>query len=332
MDDARPSNQATNQHRYDLVTFGETMIRLTADTGTRLEEAGSLRMTIGGTESNVAVALARLGRRTAWLSALPDNALGQRIAGELRRNDVDTSHVLWTDGRIGVYFMEPGATPRPTRVLYDRADSAITRIDPASLGLSPLDGAGVLHLTGITPALSPSAGAASLRLADAAVTAGIPISVDVNYRARLWSAEQAAIGIQPLLDRATLLLCGAGDAETIWGLRGEPADVAQALLERSTATIAVVTLGERGSFALTRAGQQYNQAAIPVETIDAVGAGDAFAAGFLHRWLDTPDDIPTALRTAANMAALKMTIYGDNAIVTAEDLAQLDQSGPDIVR
>lgn len=318
--------------RYDLVTFGETMIRLTAEAGTRLEEAASLRVTIGGAESNVAVALARLGRRAAWLSALPENALGLRIAGELRRHGVDTEHVLWAAGRVGVYFMEPGTAPRPTRVLYDRADSAMARIDPEALDLSPLAGAGGLHLTGITPALSASARAACLRLADAARTEGVPISVDVNYRARLWSPEQAAEGIQPLLDRATLLACGAGDAATIWGLAGDPANVAQALLDRSTAQVVVVTLGERGSLALTRAGARYDQPAVPVETIDAVGAGDAFAAGFLHRWLDDQTNIPAALQSAARLAALKMTIYGDNAIITAEDLALLDGAAPDIDR
>jgi len=321
-----------DRRRYDLVTFGETMIRLTAEPGVRLEETGTLRVTIGGTESNVAVALARLGRRTTWLSALPDNALGQRIVGELRRHGVDTTHVLWTSGRMGVYFMEPGAAPRPTRVLYDRAESAIARIDPAALDVSIVGGAGILHLTGITPALSAGCRAACLRLADAAHANGVPVSVDVNYRSRLWSPKQAAEGIQPLLDRATLVFCGATDAETIWGPSGDPAMVAEELLNRSSAEIVVITVGERGSLALTRDGARHDQPALPVETIDAVGAGDAFAAGFIHRWLDDATSIPAALASAAALAALKMTIYGDNAIITPDDLALFDQSGPDIDR
>jgi 2-dehydro-3-deoxygluconokinase len=318
--------------RYDLVTFGETMIRLTAEAGTRLEEAGSLSVTIGGTESNVAVALSRLGRRAAWLSALPDNPLGHRIAGELRRHAVVTEHILWTAGRVGVYFMEPGAAPRPTRVHYDRADSAIARIDPDAIDPSIVTDASVLHLTGITPALSAGTASACLRLADAAEQAGVPISFDVNYRARLWTPEQAAVGIQPLLERTTLLFCGAGDAATIWGLTGEPATVAQALLDRSRAETVVVTLGERGSLALTRDGHHYEQPAIPVEPVDAVGAGDAFAAGFLHRWLDDRAGIPAALHSAATLAAIKMTIYGDNAIITPDDLTLFDEPATDIVR
>jgi 2-dehydro-3-deoxygluconokinase len=317
---------------YDLVTFGETMIRLTAEPGIRLEEAATLRVTIGGAESNVAVALARMGRRTAWLSALPDHALGQRIAGELRRHGVDTSHIHWTTGRIGLYFMEPGAAPRPTRVLYDRADSVIARIDPDSLDTSIVDGAGVLHLTGITPALSAAAQTACLRLAEAAQAAGTPLSVDVNYRARLWSPEAAAEGIQPLLSRATLLFCGAGDAATIWGLTGEPQHIAQALLDRSAAELVVVTLGEQGALALARDGTRYEQPAIGVEPIDAVGAGDAFAAGFLDRWLADPAAIPAALRRAAGLAAIKMTIYGDNAVITADDLVLLDRPAAEIDR
>jgi 2-dehydro-3-deoxygluconokinase len=317
---------------HDLVTFGETMIRLTAEPGVRLEEAGTLRVTIGGAESNVAVALARLGRRTAWLSALPEHALGQRIAGELRRHGVDTAHIHWTTGRVGVYFMEPGAAPRPTRVLYDRADSAIARIDPAALDTSIVAGAGVLHLTGITPALSSAAQSACLRLANAAQAGGTPLSVDVNYRAKLWSPQAAAEGIQPLLDRATLLFCGAGDAATIWGLTGEPSSIAQALLDRSAAQLVVLTLGEQGALALTRDGSWHKQPAIGVEPIDAVGAGDAFAAGFLDRWLDDPTAIPAALRSAAGLAALKMTIYGDNAVITADDLVLLDQPGAEIDR
>jgi len=318
--------------RYDLITFGETMIRLTAELGTRLEEAGALRVTIGGTESNVAVALARLGRQTAWFSALPENPLGYRIAGELRRHGVNVDHILWTSGRVGLYFMEPGAAPRPTRVLYDRADSAMARIDPDAIDPSIVSDARILHLTGITPALADGAAAACLRLADAATQANVPVSFDVNYRARLWTPDEAARGIQPLLERTTLLFCGAADASTIWGLTGEPASVALALLDRSSAQTVILTLGEHGSLALTRDGRRFEQSAVAVEPVDAVGAGDAFAAGFLHRWLDDATNIPAALHSAATLAAIKMTIYGDNAIITPDDLTLFDQAAPDIVR
>jgi 2-dehydro-3-deoxygluconokinase len=309
--------------RYDLVTFGETMVRLSAGGGRRLEEATTLDVSIGGTESNVAVALSRLGLRVAWLSALADNALGRRIDADLRRHGVDTSHVIWSaSDRAGVYFLDPGVAPRPTRVLYDRVDSAVSRVDPASIDYSVVAKSAALHLTGITPALSPACASVCHQLADTAVRCGIPIVLDVNYRARLWNAGAAAAGLAPLMARADLLLCGAGDAATIWGLGGNPDDIAGALLDRSQAELVIVTLAADGAFAMTRGGERFLHPAIPVSVVDPVGAGDAFAAGFLSRWLLDASDIPTALRAGVAMAALKMTIPGDLAIVTAAELAE----------
>ena len=322
--------------RYDLVTFGETMVRLTPTGGLRLEEAGSLDVTIGGTESNVCVALARLGRRVAWLSALADNPLGRRVDGELRRHGVDTSHVIWTSDRAGVYFMDPGTRPRPTRVYYDRAESAVARIDPAAVDRGIVVDAGALHLTGITPALSENCATVCRLLAVAAVEAGTPVVFDVNYRSKLWPPELAAAGLAPLLEQTTLLLCGASDAATIWGLRGDPPDVAAGLLARSGAQLVVLTLAEDGALALRRDGTMRRQPAVPVEIVDAVGAGDAFAAGFLSCWLDDREDLEAALRAGAALAALKMTVPGDHAIITptelAEAIALLDSAGTDIVR
>jgi 2-dehydro-3-deoxygluconokinase len=323
--------------RYDLVTFGETMVRLAASGGRRLEETETISVSIGGTESNVAVALCRLGFRVAWLSVLADNPLGHRVDGELRRHGVDTSHVVWSAGdRAGVYYIDPGTPPRPTRVLYDRVDSAVARVDPSAIDESMVETARALHLTGITPALSATCATVCDRLASAAELAGIPLVFDVNYRSKLWSPDDAAEGLAPLLARATLLLCGASDAATIWGLTGAPEEIARELLSRSQARLAVVTLAADGALAMTRDGDCYRQAAISVDTVDPVGAGDAFAAGFLSRWLDDRDDIPTALRAGVCMAALKMTIPGDLAIVTPAELEEamtlLSQPGADIVR
>jgi 2-dehydro-3-deoxygluconokinase len=327
------------QHRsYDLVTFGETMVRLSAAGGRRLEEATSLDVSIGGTESNVAVGLSRLGLRVAWLSVLADNPLGRRIEADLRRHGVDTSHVIWsTTERAGVYFLDPGVAPRPTRVLYDRVNSAVSRVDPTEIDYGVVERTASLHLTGITPALSPGCAAVCHQLADAAARGGIPIVLDVNYRARLWSADAAAAGLAPLMARATLLLCGAGDAATIWGLSGPPEDIAGALLDRSQAEIVVVTLAADGAIAVTRDGDAFLQPAVPVTVVDPVGAGDAFAAGFLSRWLRDRSGIPAALRAGVAMAALKMTIPGDIAVVTAAELDELiphagDSTTPDIDR
>lgn len=322
---------------YDLVTFGETMIRLTTTGASRLETTGTLEVAIGGAESNVCVALARLGRRVSWLSALPDNPLGKRIFNELRGHGVNTSRVVWSDThRAGVYFMEMGARPRPTRVTYDRADSAVAMLKADAIDTEVVVGSRALHLTGITPALSASCAEICLRLAGKAIAASVPLILDVNYRSLLWTPAEAAEGLAELLEQTTIVLCGASDAQTIWGLSGEPSQVATELLDRSSAELAVVTLGESGVCAVSRSGDIFEQPSLAVEIIDPVGAGDAFAAGFLHAWLDNRDDIPSALRSGVALAALSMTIPGDLAIITPADLAAtldlLEGGGEDIVR
>ena len=313
------------------------MIRLAAPDHERLEVAAALELSIGGTESNVAVALARLGRRVTWLSALPANPLGRRIAGTLQSHGVDTSQVIWAeDARAGVYFLEPGASPRPTRVVYDRADSALALIDPGALPYDEVARSRALHLTGITPALSANCATACRRLVDRASESGVPLIFDVNYRSLLWSPDEAARGLAFFVENANLLVCGRGDAATIWGIDGSADETARALLERSAARLVVVTDGNRGATALTRDGEIYRQAAPEVQVIDPVGAGDGFLAGFLHVWLDAPDDIPGALRSGVALASLQMTMPGDLAIVTADELAAaiaaLDASGADIIR
>ncbi len=321
----------------DLITFGETMIRFATLDEQRLETSNTLAVSIGGTESNVCVALARLGLATAWVSALPENPFGRMIAGELRRHGVDVSPIIWrADSRAGLYFMEAGANPRPTRVMYDRAGSAVATLDPDDLDPSIVRRARALHLTGITPALSSGCAEICRRLLAAAADASIPVVVDVNYRSLLWSPAEAAAGIQFLLDGASLVFCGAGDASTIWNITGSPEQVGRALLERSGADLVVITLGAEGACAVQRDGGVWLQESLPVEIVDPVGAGDAFAAGFLREWLRNHTAIPEALRSGVAMAALSMTIPGDLAIITPEELdstlARVQGGVPDIVR
>jgi 2-dehydro-3-deoxygluconokinase len=313
------------------------MIRLAVPDHERLEAATTLDLSIGGTESNVAVALARLGRRVVWLSALPKNPLGRKIAATLRSHGVDISQVVWrADARAGLYFLEPGSPPRPTRVIYDRLNSAVATLDPGSVPYSLLNSARALHLTGITPALTPSCATICQRLTDQARERGTPLIFDVNYRSLLWPPEEAARELTYFLDRVSLLFCGSGDAATIWGLTGSPEDVARSLLARSSAEVVVVTAGDAGAVALTRGGQSHAQPAPQVDVVDPVGAGDAFAAGFLHVWFDTPDDLQAALRSGVALASIQMTSPGDLAIITptelAEAVAALGGVGNDIVR
>ena len=307
---------------YDVVTFGETMVRLSTPVGERLETAVALEVGIGGAESNVAVALSRLGRRAAWVSVLPRNAFGERIAGELRRHGVDVSHVNWAErGRVGVYYLDTGAAPRPTHVLYDRAGSAVAGCEPDGIDTDLAARCRILHLTGITPALSPSCAEVTRRLALRASEAGVPISVDVNYRGLLWSPEVAADVLTPLCTAATVLICGRADARTLWGLGGSDEEVARELSARFGAATTVLTTGDEGAVALTQDGTLYREPAVATVVVDRVGAGDAFAAGFLHGYLD--GDVALALRLGVRLAALKMTVRGDLALISAHELASL---------
>jgi 2-dehydro-3-deoxygluconokinase len=319
--------------QWDVVSFGETMIRLAVPLGERLETATRLEVGIGGAEANVLVALARLGRRTAWASVLPRNPLGERIVRELAWHGVDTSWVQWVErGRVGVYYLDTGVPPRPTAVLYDRAGSAVAQVDPAAFPIDFVTGGRWLHLTGITPALSVGCRAVAERLMERARAAGVPVSFDVNYRSRLWGPDEAARVLEPYCAGATVLFCGEGDARTLWGLEGTALEVAERLAGRFGAEVTVLTLGEGGAVAVTREGERVTAEALRATVIDRVGAGDAFAAGFLHGYLDGRD-LERGLRTGVALAALKLTVRGDLALISAAELeAMLSETRRTIVR
>lgn len=313
-------------HRpFDLVTFGETMIRLSTSLGARLETTTALHVGIGGAESNVAVALTRLGRSTSWQSVLPNNSLGQRVAGELRRHGVDTSNVRWVseqDGKVGVYYLDSGAPPRPTQVIYDRAGSAIARSDPATIDPSFVSTGRLLHLTGITPALSANCAAICLQLVAEAKASGTPISFDVNYRALLWPPEQACRELEPFCRAATIIVCGRADGKLLFGLEGSDVEMVRQLASRFDSPITVLTTGEEGATALIRGPsgdeQLIQEPSVATQVVDKVGAGDAFAAGLIHGYLG--GDMPLAIRLGVRLAALKMTIQGDLALLTQAEI------------
>ena len=302
---------------FDVVTFGETMIRLNPPGFQRLEQAGSLEVQVGGSESNTAVALARLGRRVAWWSRLPRNPLGRRIESEVRRWGVDTSHVIWDDHRAGVYFVEFGVPPRPHEITYDRVDSAASHISKADVGEAILRTARHLHVTGITAALSPSCAEAVLVAAQSARKAGLTVSLDVNYRRKLWSAEAARAALEPVLPHVDLLVTPAADSAEVFGTTGEADSVAACLHEKYGVGNVVVTVGESGAVALS-AGQIFTAAALEAGEVDRVGGGDAFDAGVIDGFLD--GDIERGLRYGCAMAALKRTVPGDMLISTREEI------------
>lgn len=309
----------------DLVTVGESMLRLSAPAETLLADTPILDAGVAGAESNVAVAVARMGYQTRWLSRMTDNFIGRRLVHEIAVHGVDCSQVIWTDSdRVGTYYLEFGAQPRLTRVIYDRAHSAASKMGPQTFDLAHVAEARILHLTGITPALSESCCALVAHLLQHARQNRQMVVFDVNYRALLWSAEQCAAQLTPLLEQVDVLICGRQDAATVFKLEGEPAEALQALSERFGVPRVAMTLAEAGAIALDN-GQLHTANGYPVEIVDRIGAGDAFAAGLICGLLE--NDFGLGLRYGVAMSALQLTLRGDLFRLSRADVGRLMHSG-----
>jgi 2-dehydro-3-deoxygluconokinase len=309
---------------HDLVALGEVMLRLAAPPPQRLEQTGSLEVQIGGAEANVAAACARLGLRTALISALPaEHAWGDRTMREMTGHGVDCSGVLRRPAsRMGVYFLEHGAAPRPVRVLYDRLDSALSRLTPAEVDWSLVRRARLVHLSGVTAALGPNLRDVLRRALDEAAGAGVPVSFDVNYRSRLWSPAQAREFLLEILPRLRYLFIGADDAATVFGLAGTPEQTLAGLRPLAPLATIALTLGEAGSAVLADGAVVRPSRLYTVTPVDRVGAGDAYAAGFLWATLGGRS-ARQAVDAASALAALKCTIWGDVPLVTRAELDEL---------
>src|SRR5260370_41280495 len=207
----------------EVITFGEAMVRLSPPNFQRLEQTSSLDLQAGGAELNTAVALARLGRSAAWISRLTRNPLGRIIASRAQEAGVGTEHVVWTnDDRVGVYFLEFGAAPRASSVLYDRKSSAISQIRPGMVNWAAVfQGARWFHVTGITPALSTTAAEATREALQAARAARVQVSIDLNYRAKLWSQGDAGRWMSEFIQLCDVLITTEEDAERVLGITGQ---------------------------------------------------------------------------------------------------------------
>lgn len=309
------------------------MLRLAAPSPQRLEQTGSLDVQIGGAEANVAAACARLGLRTALISALPaDHAWGDRTVRELTGHGVDCSGVLRRPGaRMGLYFLEYGVAPRPVRVLYDRRDSAFSRLLPDEVNWTLVREARLVHLSGVTAALGENLRDVLRRALDEAAAAGVPVSFDVNYRSRLWTPKEARNFLSEILPRLRYLFVGSDDAAIVFELTGTAEEVVQGLRRLAPAATVALTLGEAGSLVaaencLVRPSRRYT-----VAMVDRVGAGDAYAAGFLWAAL-SGHSTREAVDAATALAAFKCTIWGDVPLVTQADLDDLLASASTEIR
>lgn len=311
----------------DVVTFGETMLRLSPPSGERIEAADSLECRTAGAESNVAVAAARLGAETAWLSKLPDSVLGRRVAGDIRSHGVDT-RVAWSDqGRQGTYYIEQGGRPRGSNVIYDRAGAAVTTATPEELDTEVIPDAGVFFTTGITPALSETLYETTETLLAESETTGF----DLNYRSKLWSPPEAREAYDALLPSVDLLFAPERDARSILEVSGEPAEMVELLQSRYGCETVVLTRGKEGAVAGS-SSETLEQPAFEADTLDPIGTGDAFVGAYLSRYVRGAST-EEALRWGSATAALKRTVAGDIALVSEDEVeAVLTEDGGGIDR
>jgi 2-dehydro-3-deoxygluconokinase len=327
---------------YDVVTFGEAMIRLSPPHSQRLEQARSLDLNVGGAELNVAVGVTRFGMKSTWVSKLPKNGLGWLIRDRAQEFGVDCSHLVWSDkGRAGIYFVEFGASPRPSSVLYDRGSSAISMVQPGEIDWAKIfSGSKHFHLSGITPALSASAAEATAEALKAARKAGCTVSYDLNYRKKLWTPADAKKIQEPMMADVDVLITTEEDTNVVFGIKEKDYEtVAEKLAQTFKFKLVAITLREdlsvlRNNWTAIayKDGKTFKDRKYEVEIIDRVGAGDSFTAGFLYGWIKEKD-IQKGVQYGNAFAALKHTVPGDFNWNTLEEVeAQLKGAGLRISR
>ncbi|MFL5241134.1 MAG: PfkB family carbohydrate kinase [Gemmataceae bacterium] len=316
---------------WDVVTLGEAMIRLSPPNFQRLEQAHQLDLQIGGAELNTAVGLARLGRTAAWVSRLTNNPLGRLIANRAREAGVNSDQIVWTDGdRVGVYFLEFGAAPRASNVIYDRKNAAIAGIQPDMVAWPKLfEGVRWFHVTGITPALSLGAAETTRAALRAARAAHVQTSIDLNYRAKLWSPAEAGRWMTELMNDCDVLITTEEDVERVFGIKGTNyEDVARQLSSRFPIKVVAITLRDNPlvwknnwTAIAYQNGRVLRTRSFEVEIVDRLGAGDSFAAGLIHGLLD--GNLQKGLDYGVAASALKHTIPGDFAWITSAEVESL---------
>ncbi|KPM47236.1 sugar kinase [Jiulongibacter sediminis] len=339
-----------------VVTFGEIMLRLSPPGFSRFSQANSFDVVYGGGESNVAVSLANYGVPTEFITRLPKNDIGECALMEMRKRNVGTNHIVFGGDRLGIYFLETGAVSRGSKVVYDRANSAMSEIKPGMVDWDKVfEGASWFHWTGITPAISQSSADACLEAVKAAAAKGLTISTDLNYRAKLWKygGDREKI-MTELTSHCDIILGNEEDAEKHFGIKPEGLDVhrdghdvtAEAFLSVCQQMMAkfpkakkvITTL--RGSISASHnswAGVMYDGKDMfksPVyqitHIVDRVGGGDSFMGGLIYGLLKYPEDDQNALNFAVAASCLKHTIIGDANLVTVDEVEKLmsgDASG-----
>ena len=339
-----------------VITFGEIMLRLSTPGYLRFGQARQFDATFGGGEANVAVSLANYGVDAKFITRLPENDIAKACIKDLRSYGVDTSGIIYGGDRVGIYFLETGAVARPSKVVYDRANSSIATIQPGMIDWKKVfEGADWFHWTGITPALSQGAADVCLEAIKAANALGVTVSCDLNYRKNLWKYGKTAGEVMPaLVEGCDIILGNEEDADKVFGIKPEGFDVTatggaidqgrfrsvgEQLMKRfPRAKKVIITL--RGSInanhntwggVLWDGARLYESPRYDItHIVDRVGGGDSFMGGLIYGLLSYPGDDQKALNFAVAASCLKHTIFGDYNQVTVaevENLMKGDASG-----
>ncbi|UOB17796.1 sugar kinase [Abyssalbus ytuae] len=339
-----------------VVTFGEIMLRLAPPGFLRFSQANSFEVIYGGGESNVAVSLSNYGIPVDFVTRLPKNDIGECALMEMRKKNVGTGHIIFGGDRLGIYFLETGAVSRGSKVVYDRAHSAMAQIEKGMIDWEQVfEGADWFHWTGITPAISQGAADVCLEAVETADKMGLTISTDLNYRAKLWKYGKSPEEImEPLVRHCDIILGNEEDAEKHFGIHPEGLDVTkhghdvtaeaflsvcQQMMKKFPKAKKVITT-LRGSISAshnTWAGvlydgqQMYKSPTYQItHIVDRVGGGDSFMGGLIYGLKTYPNDDQKALNFAVAASCLKHTIYGDANLVTVPEVEKLlsgDSSG-----
>lgn len=328
-----------------VVSFGEIMLRLSPDGYYKLFQKPELNTSFCGAEANVAVALSNFGDDAEFVTALPDNDIGRAACRELMRYGVKTDNIVYTGDRLGIFFAEKGASQRPSKVIYDRKNSAIALAEPSSFDWEKIfDGADWFHITGITPALSDSLAKISVDAVKAAKKAGLTVSCDINYRSKLWSAQKARPVMTEIMKYVDVCIGNEEDAEIVFGIKAGTTDVTKGQLDtdgykKSLQTVAetfgckIVAYSQRKSYSASDNGwsgiiyddekkQVYTSAQYDIRITDRIGGGDAFASGLIYA-LHNNISPANAIETAAAAGCLDQTLEGDFCLFGINDVLDL---------
>lgn len=333
-----------------VVTFGEIMLRLAPNGYYRFFQQDQMQATFGGGEANVAVSLANFGEASVYVTKLPEHAIGQAAVNELRSFGVDTSRIVRGGNRIGIYYLEKGASQRGSVCIYDRAGSSIAEAEPGDFDWDAIfEGADWFHFTGITPALGGNLIEICKQACIAAKKKGIRISCDLNYRGKLWSREMAGTVMEDLCQYVDVCIANEEDAKDVFGICAEGSDITRGRLNKEGYVSVAKQLKERFCFdkvaitlrtslsasdndwaaMLYDGTQAYFSKEYHLHIVDRVGGGDSFGAGLIYSLLNgkTMQDV---IEFAVAASALKHSIEGDFNRVTVAEVEKLaggDASG-----